>query len=116
MLMPSQYDFAYDEEGPMARGIKRVGGSTAAVIACAIALGACGGATEYAGEFTVASGDSSFCVGELFRHDTVTVQCAERGGVITATISESGTGNELVTAQPAEGSGPADGVLTLGET
>lgn len=114
--MPSQYDFAYDEEGTMVRGIKRVGGSTAAVIAGAIALGACGGTTEYAGEFTVANGDSSFYVGELFRHDTVTVKCAEQGGAITATISESSTGNEFVTTQPAEGSGPAGGMLTLGET
>ena len=84
----------------MVRGIKRGGGSTAAVIAGAIALGACGGTTEYAGEFTVANGDSSFCVGELFRHDTVTVQCAERGGAITAAISESSTGNEFVPTNP----------------
>ena len=81
-----------------------------------LTLAACGGATEYPGEFTVANGDSSFYVGELFRHDTVTVKCTEKGGTITATISESRTGNEFTTTQPDEGSGPAGGVLPLGES
>ena len=45
-----------------------------------LTLAACGGATEYPGEFTVANGDSSFYVGELFQRDTVTVKCTEKAG------------------------------------
>lgn len=46
----------------------------------------------------------------------MTVTCTEQGGNISATISESNTGNEFTTTQPEQGSGPAGGVLTLGET
>ena len=116
LLLPAQEDCAYDEEGIMVRDLKRVGVSTAAVVAAVLALGACGGTNEYAGEFTVANGDSSFYVGELFRHDTVSVTCMEKGGTITATISESETGNEFTTTQPDEGSGPAGGTLTMGDS
>lgn len=94
----------------------RVAIATALASVSAFALSACGGANEYPGEFTVANGDSSFYVGELFRHDTVTVTCTEKGGTVTATISESRTGNEFVTTQPDEGSGLAGGTLTLGES
>ncbi|MGP5484675.1 hypothetical protein ACTXMZ_17015 [Brachybacterium alimentarium] len=98
-----------------------------AMIAAVVTLGlaACGGgvsetssggaANEWSGVFTVANGDSSFYVGELFRHDTVTVKCTEKGGTISAVISESRTGNKFVTTQPDEGSGLAGGTLTLGE-
>lgn len=96
----------------MVGDLKHRGASTAAVVAAVLALGACGGTNEYAGEFTVANGDSSFYVGELFRHDTVSVKCMENGGTITATISESETGNEFTTTQPDGGSGPAGGTLT----
>ena len=100
----------------MVRRLNFVGASSVAVVTAALTLTACGGTNEYAGEFTVANGDSTFYVGELFRHDTVTVTCTEQGGTIAATISESRTGNEFTTAQPDEGRGPAGGVLTLGES
>lgn len=96
--------------------LRRLAIATATVSLSAFALSACGGTTEWNGEFTVANGDSSFYVGELFRPDTVTVTCTEKGGTITATISESQTGNEFVTTQPDEGDGLAGGTLTLGES
>lgn len=107
-------------------GRKHSGVAALAVVA-AFGLAGCSGGgedggggedatNEYPGEFTVANGDSSFYVGELFRHDTVTVKCTEQGGTITATISESRTGNEFVTTQPNGGSGLAGGSLTLGES
>lgn len=88
----------------------------AGIALAALTLSACGSTSEYPGSFTVANGDSSFYVGELFRHDTVSVTCVEKGGTITATISESRTGNTFVTTQPDEGSGLAGGTLTLGES
>lgn len=113
----------------------RVASVAATVAVVALALTACSGgddtaddssapaggnedaqAEEYPGEFTVANGDSSFYVGELFRPDTVTVTCTEKGGTITATITESRTGNEFVTTQPDGGNGLAGGTLTLGES
>src|SRR5699024_4137223 len=42
-------------------------------------------------------------------------QCSEKGGTITATLTESETGNSFTTVQPEEGSGPAGGSLTMGE-
>lgn len=87
----------------------------AGTIVVAFVLSGCGGTSEYPGSFSVANGDSSFYVGELFRHETVTVKCAEKHGTITATISESQTGNEFVTVQPDEGSGLAGGTLTTGD-
>ncbi|WP_240372159.1 hypothetical protein [Brevibacterium zhoupengii] len=87
----------------------------AGTVIATLALSACGGTNEYPGEFTVANGDSSFYVGELFRHDTVTVTCTEKSGTITATIAESRTGNTFVTTQPEEGSGLAGGTLTTGD-
>lgn len=98
------------------RGRKHAAGATAGLVAIGLALAGCGSTNEYDGEFTVANGDSSFYVGELFRHDTVTVTCTEKRGTVTATITESRTGNEFVTAQPDEGSGLAGGTLTLGES
>lgn len=75
-----------------------------------------GSASEYPGEFTVAHGDSTFRVGyDETRADTVSATCSDDGGVITATISESGTGNVFTTTQPEEGSGYAGGTLTLGD-
>lgn len=97
----------------------RVALATVTASLSAFALSACGGTgggNEYPGSFTVANGDSTFYVGEQFRHDTVSVTCAEKGGTITATISESRTGNKFVTTQPDEGSGLAGGTLTLGES
>lgn len=73
-------------------------------------------AEEYPGQFTVANGDSSFYVGELFRHDTVSAMCSSTtDGIITATISESRTGNSFTTTMPDEGAGFAGGTLTLGD-
>lgn len=73
-------------------------------------------ANQYPGEFTVANGDSEFYVGDgPHRPDTVTVSCAETDGRITATISESQTGNTFTTTQPEAGAGYAGGTLTLGE-
>ena len=113
-----QLGCAYKEEGVVIMGprLNFVGASAVAVVAATLTLTACGGTNEYAGEFTVANGDSTFYVGELFRHDTVTVKYTEKGGTITATISESETGNEFTTTQPDEGSGPSGGTLTMGDS
>lgn len=93
------------------RGITVIAG----VAISALALSACG-TTEYPGEFTVANGDSSFYVGNgPHRPETVTVQCSEKGGNITATLTESETGNTFTTTQPDEGSGLAGGTLTMGQ-
>lgn len=100
----------------MGRNLRLIGSSSAAVVATALTLSACGGTNEYPGKFTVTNGDSEFYVGESFRYDAVTVKCTEKGGTITATFTESRTGNEFTTTQPDEGSGPAGGVLTLGES
>lgn len=95
----------------------------------AITLTACGGAepsapeepaeaaaSEYPGEFTVANGDSEFYVGNgPHRPDTVSAMCSEKDGVITATITESKTGNTFTTTQPEAGAGYAGGTLTLGD-
>ncbi|MEW1990143.1 hypothetical protein AB0365_16920 [Brevibacterium casei] len=75
-----------------------------------------GSATEYPGEFTVANGDSTFRVGyDETRAGTVSATCSDGGGVITATVTESTTGNVFTTTQPEGGSGYAGGTLTLGD-
>lgn len=94
----------------------RIGIATATVSLSALTLAACGGETKYPGEFTVAHGDNEYYVGELFRYDAVTITCTEKGGTISATFTEGRTGNEFTTTQPDSGSGPAGGVLTLGES
>lgn len=94
------------------RGIAVIAG----VAISTLALSACG-AKEYPGEFTVANGDSEFYVGNgPHRHDTVTVRCSEKGGTITATLTESNTGNSFTTTQPEEGAGLAGGTLTMGDS
>src|SRR5690606_18770720 len=91
----SHLGVAYKEERHMARrGRTHAAGATAGLVAVGLALAGCGSTNEYEGEFTVANGDSSFYVGEMFRHDTVTVTCTEKRGTVTATITESRTGNE----------------------
>lgn len=72
----------------------------AGIALASLTLTACGGTNEYPGEFTVSNGDSSFYVGNQHRSDTVTVKCSEKGGTITATLSESETGSEFTTTQP----------------
>lgn len=118
LCTPSHSRCIDKEEGIkfMGRNLRLIGSSSAAVVATALTLSACGGTNEYPGEFTVTNGDSEFYVGESFRYDTVTVKCTEEGGTITATFTEARTGNEFTTTQPDEGSGPAGGVLTLGES
>lgn len=107
----------------------RIVGITLGSAAIAIALTACGGTessppkesgvspiTEYPGEFTVANGDSEFYVGNgPHRPDTVSAVCREDGGVVTATITESQTGNTFTTTQPEAGAGYAGGTLILGD-
>lgn len=94
------------------RGIAVIAGVAISVLA----LSACG-AKEYPGEFTVANGDSSFYVGNgPHRPDTVTVRCSEKNGTITATLTESKTGNSFSTTQPKEGAGLAGGTLTMGDS
>lgn len=88
----------------------------AGIALSALALSACGGTREWVGSFSVANGDSSFYVGNQHRSDTVTVKCSEKGGSITATLSESETGSEFTTTQPDEGSGPAGGTLKMGDS
>ena len=104
-----------DTVGRKARWRGRVVSVTALVSISALALTACG-AKEYSGAFTVTNGDSSFYVGNgPHRPEAVTVQCSEKGGTITATLTESETGNTFTTTQPDEGSGPAGGTLTMGD-
>ncbi|SMX85155.1 hypothetical protein BSP109_02016 [Brevibacterium sp. Mu109] len=89
--------------------------ATVAVSVSALTLSACGGTTEWNGQFTVANGDSSFYVGNLHRADNVTVECSEKGGTISATITASDDGSVFTTTQPDDGSGPAGGTLKMGD-
>lgn len=127
LSMPSHLDVAYKGELRMVGTTRK--GAAIATIAAVAALGfvACGqagsdgaavggGANEWNGEFSVANGDSQFYVGDgPHRPDTVTVKCSDKGGVITATLTESQTGNTFTTAQPDGGEGYAGGTLTLGD-
>lgn len=103
LCTPSHSRCIDTEEGIkfMGRNLSLIGSSSAAVVATALTLSACGGTNEYPGE--------------SFRYDAVTVKCTEKGGTITATFTESRTGNEFTTTQPDEGSDPAGGALTLGD-
>lgn len=81
-----------------------------------LALSACGGTSEYPGEFTVANGDSSFYVGDgPHSRDYVTATCTEDGGKLSITVTESRSGNSFTTTQPEGGDGYAGGTLTLGD-
>lgn len=94
----------------------RIAIATATASISALALSACGGTSEWDGAFTVANGDSEFFIGDgPHRADTMTVKCSEDGGAITATITESQTGNTFTTTQPDEGEGYSGGTLTLGD-
>lgn len=82
-----------------------------------VGLTACGGqGEEYNGSFSVANGDSSFYIGDgTYRPETVTAKCSVKNDVVTATISESKSGNTFTTTQPESGSGYAGGTLKLGD-
>lgn len=103
-----------EERNPRTRG--RLAVASLLLPISALALSACGGSTEYPGEFTVANGDSTYYVGDgPHRPESVTAECSEQGGVITATITETKSGNTFTTTQPEEGRGYAGGTLTLGD-
>lgn len=92
----------------------RIAIATATASLSAFALSACGGVEEWDGAFTVANGDSQFYVGNgPHRPDTVSVTCSEKGGVISATLTESQTGNTFTTTQPDGGEGYSGGTLTV---
>lgn len=116
----------------------RVATTLATVAVAALALTACSGgadtssdgsapaengqesqasaANEYPGSFTVQNNDSTFRVGyDETNPDTVSATCSESDGLITATVTESTSGNVFTTTQPESGAGYAGGTLTLGD-
>lgn len=117
------------------RSRSRVATTFATIAVAAVALSACSGeddtasgdsappeggsasqSNEYPGEFTVQNGDSEFYVGDgPHRYTSVSAMCSESNGVITATVTESKSGNTFTTTQPAEGAGYSGGTLTMGD-
>ncbi|MCT1921515.1 hypothetical protein M3C63_06545 [Brevibacterium luteolum] len=80
-----------------------------------LGLSACG-AKEYDGKLLLENNEPSHDMGSgSHSRDTIKVKCEEKGGVITATVTESKTGNTFTTTQPEGGTGWAGGTLVYNE-